>query len=122
MKSNVLASGLAVVLGLTGVGAIGLVELTIAPVDAAVGRLKKTEIKIQQDYKKQLEDLQKALILYKQQGSKEKEVETIGKIANIYFKLEKPKESERVIRENLNLFRTKKDNDSEKLLILVLRQ
>ena len=122
MKSNVLASGLAVVLGLAGVGAIGLVELTIAPVDAAVGRLKKTEIKIQQDYKKQLEDLQKALILYKQQGSKEKEVETIGKIANTYFKLEKPKESERVIRENLNLFRTKKDNDSEKFLILVLRQ
>jgi len=98
-----------------------LIGLTMAPVDSAGGR-REPKFKTEQDLKEDLENLKKSLVLYKQQGLKEKEVETIAKIADLYFKLEKPKESERIIRENLNLFRTSKDTDREKLLISTLRK
>ena len=131
MRSNLFASTLAIALGVASpiVGAIVFPEIAVAGFASVkvVPKLTPLEVKQKEDQDQhnleiELSALQQSLISYRQKGDQKSEFETAVKISDIYFKLENPKESEKIIRDYLNLLRYKKDYNSEEFLVEIIRQ
>lgn len=72
-------------------------------------------------FKESLESSLQALNLYKQLKSQEGELNTIGNIIDVYFKLRKPQQSEQFIQEKIKEIRSSNDELSEKVFIGILR-
>jgi CHAT domain-containing protein/tetratricopeptide (TPR) repeat protein len=110
--------------GLAGL-VIGLmspsVEATVVVPQPILDTRRKTE-RDPQKLEVRLQALQKSLTLYKKLGMQKSEIDTIGTIADIYFKLGRLQEAELIIRDSINEFREKKDDVRTKLLVEVLRQ
>jgi CHAT domain-containing protein/Tfp pilus assembly protein PilF len=120
MRSNLFVTGLAIVLGI-----VSPIALTISTPEISVAGLipdrktpapdRKTSIPDRKTLEVKLQVLQNSLNEYEQKGicKNKKGIDLIGEIADIHFKLERPKDSEILVQKIIDKFKGYQDKDCE---------